>query len=176
VTVTQASSRRVLAGDIVGLLVRLGLAAVWLLSGLEKASDPRETIVAVRSYELLPESMVGAVAATLPYLEISLGVLLVLGFATRLAAVLSAALLLVFIGGVISAAVRGLSIDCGCFGGGGTVAPGATTYTLEILRDIGFLTLAGYLIWRPDTPLSVDRFVRRRSDAAASTTEEETVE
>jgi uncharacterized membrane protein YphA (DoxX/SURF4 family) len=116
------------------------------------------------------------VAATLPYLEVSLGVLLVLGFATRLAAALSAALLLVFIGGVISAAVRGLSIDCGCFGGGGTVAPGATTYTLEILRDIGFLTLAGYLIWRPDTPLSVDRFVRRRSDAAASTTEEETVE
>ena len=169
-TVTQASSRRVLAGDIVGLLVRLGLAAVWLLSGLEKASDPRETIVAVRSYELLPESMVGAVAATLPYLEISLGVLLVLGFATRLAAVLSAALLLVFIGGVISAAVRGLSIDCGCFGGGGQVAPGATTYALEILRDIGFLALAGYLIWRPDTPLSVDRFVRRRGEGPADET------
>jgi len=175
VAVTQAGSRRVLAWDVVGLVARLGLAAVWLLSGFEKASDPRETIVAVRSYELLPESLVSTVAAMLPYLEISLGVLLVLGFATRLAAVLSAALLLVFIGGVISAAVRGLSIDCGCFGGGGTVAPGATTYTLEILRDIGFLTLAGYLIWRPDTPLSVDRFVRRRSDAAASTTEEETV-
>jgi uncharacterized membrane protein YphA (DoxX/SURF4 family) len=172
----QAGSRRVLAWDAVGLMVRLGLAAVWLLSGFEKASDPRETIVAVRSYEMLPESLVGTVAAMLPYLEISLGVLLVLGFATRLAAALSAALLLVFIGGVISAAVRGLSIDCGCFGGGGTVAPGATTYTLEILRDIGFLTLAGYLIWRPDTPLSVDRFVSRRSDAAASTTEEETVE
>jgi len=176
VAVTQAGSRRVLAWDIVGLVVRLGLAAVWLLSGFEKASDPRETKVAVKSYELLPESLVSTVAATLPYLEISLGVLLLLGFATRLAAALSAVLLLVFIGGVISAAARGLLIDCGCFGGGGTVAPGATTYTLEILRDIGFLALAGYLIWRPDTPLSVDRFVRLRADAAAAATDDETVE
>jgi len=172
----QAGSRRVLAWDVVGLVARLGLAAVWLLSGFEKASDPRETIVAVRSYELLPESLVSMVAATLPYLEISLGVLLVLGFATRLAAGLSALLLLVFIGGVISAAIRGLSIDCGCFGGGGTVAPGATTYTLEVVRDIGFLALAGYLIWRPDTTLSVDRFVRRRGGAAADTAADETVE
>ena len=174
--VTQAGSRRVLAWDAVGLVVRLGLAAVWLLSGFEKASDPRETIVAVRSYELLPESLVGTMAATLPYLEISLGVLLVLGFATRLAAWLSAALLLVFIGGVISAAVRGLSIDCGCFGGGGQVAPGATTYTLEILRDVGFLALAGYLIWRPDTPLSIDRFVRLRAESVAGTAAGESVE
>jgi len=176
VTVSRTGSRRILVWDVVGLLVRLGLAAVWLLSGFEKASDPRETIVAVRSYELLPESLVSMVAATLPYLEISLGVLLVLGFATRLAAGLSALLLLVFIGGVISAAIRGLSIDCGCFGGGGTVAPGATTYTLEVVRDIGFLALAGYLIWRPDTPLSVDRFVRRRGGAAADTAADETVE
>jgi uncharacterized membrane protein YphA (DoxX/SURF4 family) len=176
VIVTQAGSRRVLAWDAVGLVVRLGLAAVWLLSGFEKASDPRETIVAVRSYELLPESLVGTMAATLPYLEISLGVLLVLGFATRLAAWLSAALLLVFIGGVISAAVRGLSIDCGCFGGGGQVAPGATTYTLEILRDVGFLALAGYLIWRPDTPLSIDRFVRLRAESVAGTAAGESVE
>ena len=175
-TVAQTGSRRILVWDVVGLLARLGLAAVWLLSGFEKASDPRETIVAVRSYELLPESLVSMVAATLPYLEISLGVLLVLGFATRLAAGLSALLLLVFIGGVISAAIRGLSIDCGCFGGGGTVAPGATTYTLEVVRDIGFLALAGYLIWRPDTPLSVDRFVRRRAGAATDTAADETVE
>jgi hypothetical protein len=33
----------------------------------------------------------------------------------------------------------------------------------EILRDLGFLALAGYLVIRPDTPASVDRWVRRRS-------------
>ena len=148
---------------MIGLLARLGLAAVWLTSGLIKAADPRETLVAVRAYQLLSDGMASAVAAVLPFLEIALGVLLLVGLATRLGAVLSAIVLLVFIAGVISAAARGLSIDCGCFGGGGDVQAGETAYTAEILRDLGFLLLAVWLIVRPDTPLSIDRLVRRRS-------------
>lgn len=139
-----------------GLLARLGLVAVWFTSGFAKAADPLETVVAVRAYRLLPEGAVRPVAAVLPYLEIALGILLLLGLATRLAAVASAVLLLVFIGGVISAAVRGLTIDCGCFGGGGQVASGQTQYASEILRDVGLLALAGYLSWRPRSALSVD--------------------
>ena len=42
------------------------------------------------------------------------------------------------------------------------MAPDETAYLAEILRDLGFLVLAGYLIVRPDTPLSIDRLVRRR--------------
>ena len=148
--------------DVVGLLARLGLGVVWLLSGIPKAANPRDTIVAVRAYDLLPRSLVEPVAGILPFLEIALGLLLIVGLATRLVAVLSAVVLIVFIGAVISAAARGLSIDCGCFGGGGAVAPDETTYLAEILRDVGFLVLAGYLIVRPDTPLSIDRLVRRR--------------
>lgn len=142
-----------------GLPVRLGLAAVWLFSGIAKAADPRETVVAVRAYQLLPEDAVRPVAAVLPYLEIALGLLLVLGLATRWAAVGSALVLAAFIFGVISAAVRGLSIDCGCFGGGGEVAAGETQYTAEVLRDLGFMLLAAFLIWRPRTALSVDALV-----------------
>jgi uncharacterized membrane protein YphA (DoxX/SURF4 family) len=153
--------RRTFVLDLIGLLVRLGLAAVFLVSGVAKAANPRETKVAVRAYDLLPEGMVGAVAAVLPYLEIALGLLLVLGMVVRWAAVASALLLLVFIGGVISAAARGLSIDCGCFGGGGTVAAGRTQYAQEILRDLGFLALAVWLIVRPRTLWSVDGLARR---------------
>jgi hypothetical protein len=43
------------------------------------------------------------------------------------------------------------------------VAAGETAYTLEILRDLALLVLAGYLVFRPDTPLSVDHIVRRRT-------------
>lgn len=153
--------------DIVGLLARLGLAAVWLTSGLIKAADPRETLVAVRAYQLFPDTLASTLAAVLPYLEIALGLLLLVGLATRLTAVLSAIVLVAFIAGVISAAARGLSIDCGCFGGGGEVQAGQTAYTAEILRDLGFLALAGWLIIRPGTPLSVDRFVHRRSGQPA---------
>ena len=139
------------------------LAAVLLISGVIKALDARETIVAVRAYQLVPESLVGAVAAVLPYLEIALGLLLLIGLATRHAAVLAAMVMVVFVAAVTSAAARGLSIDCGCFGGGGEVAAGQTAYTAEILRDLGLLAMAVYLTIRPDTPLSVDRLVHRRA-------------
>jgi hypothetical protein len=66
-------------------------------------------------------------------------------------AVVSAGLLLLFVAGVAQAWARGLSIDCGCFGGGGAVAPEDTSYGLEILRDTGFLLMAGWLIARPQT-------------------------
>jgi len=58
---------------------------------------------------------------------------------------------------VASAAARGLSIDCGCFGGGGPVAPGETAYGAEIARNVGLLLLAGWLVVRPDSRLSLER-------------------
>jgi uncharacterized membrane protein YphA (DoxX/SURF4 family) len=167
VSVVRTVTRSDRVRDVVGLIARVGLASVWLTSGILKAADPRQTLVAVRGYRILSESLVSVVAAALPYLEIALGVLLLIGLATRLAAVLSAIVLVAFIAGVISAAARGLSIDCGCFGGGGDVGAGQTAYTTEILRDVGFLLLASYLIVRPDTPLSVDRLVRRRAEEPA---------
>lgn len=151
--------------DLAGLSARLGLAAVWLTSGIAKASNPLETKVAVRAYQIFSTGIADSIAAVLPYFEIALGVLLLAGLATRLIALLSALLLLAFIAGVISAAARGLSIDCGCFGGGGSVAAGHTAYTAEILRDIGFLVLAGYLIARPGSKLSVDSVVFGRVTA-----------
>ncbi len=146
--------------DVVGTLARLGLAAVWLLSGVPKALDPDQTYVAVRAYDVLPPLGVELVAAVLPWLEIALAVLLVAGLGTRAVAVASAALLLVFMAGVTQAWVRGLSIDCGCFGGGGQVEPGQTAYVEELVRDTGFLLLAAWLVVRPRTLFALDTRIR----------------
>jgi uncharacterized membrane protein YphA (DoxX/SURF4 family) len=142
--------------EVVGTLARLGLAAVWLISGTLKALDPDQTYVAVRAYDVLPTAGVEIVAALLPWVELAFGILLLLGIGTRIVAALSAVLLLVFIAGVIQAWARGLSIDCGCFGGGGAVAPGETAYVQELLRDAGFLLMAGWLVVRPQTKLALD--------------------
>ena len=142
--------------DVVGTLVRLGLAAVWLLSGIPKALDPDQTYVAVRAYDVLPPVGVELVAGVLPWLEIALAALLLLGLGTRVVAVASALLLLAFVTGVSQAWARGLSIDCGCFGGGGQVEPGQTAYVQELGRDMGFLVLAAWLVIRPRTLFAVD--------------------
>lgn len=141
--------------QIVTLVARLGLAAVWLVSGWIKAADPAQTTVAVEAYRLLPHDLVRPVANTLPFVEIALGLLLLIGLAVRATAVVSAGVLLVLIGVIISVWARGLSIDCGCFGGGGAADVGAWDYALEILRDVGFLALAAWLIVFPRSPLSL---------------------
>ena len=50
--------------------------------------------------------------------------------------------MLVFLIGIVQAAIRGLKLECGCFGGGGATQ-GSTTYTLDILRDVGLLAPRG---------------------------------
>jgi uncharacterized membrane protein YphA (DoxX/SURF4 family) len=142
--------------DVVGVLARFGLAAVFLVSGLLKAVDPDQTYIAVRAYDVLPDAGVEVVAALLPWIELALGILLLAGVGVRLVAALSAGLLLVFVLGVVQAWARGLSIDCGCFGGGGAVEPGDTTYVQELVRDAGFLLMAGWLVVRPRTVLALD--------------------
>jgi len=145
--------------DVVGTLARLGLAAVWLVSGGLKAVDPEQAYLAVAAFDVLPSGAVSPVASALPFVELALGLLLVVGFGTRPVAVVSAVLLVAFVAGVAQAWARGLSIDCGCFGGGGAVAPSETRYPQEIARDTAFLALAAWLMVRPRTLLAADGLV-----------------
>ncbi|SCL20720.1 Methylamine utilisation protein MauE [Micromonospora rhizosphaerae] len=140
-----------------GTAARLGLAAVWLVAGGAKVDDLAASGRAVNAYQVMPYELATVIGAALPFVELALGVLLLIGLATRLAAGVSAALLVVFITGIASAWSRGLAIDCGCFGSGGQLAAGqAPSYLPEILRDLGFLALAGFLLIWPRTPVSVD--------------------
>ncbi|MFV2113652.1 methylamine utilization protein MauE [Micromonospora sp. M71_S20] len=140
-----------------GVAVRLGLAAVWLVAGGSKVGDLAASGRAVNAYQVMPYDLATVIGAALPFVELALGVLLLLGLATRLSAGVSAALLVVFVVGIVSAWSRGLAIDCGCFGAGGELAEGQTpSYLPEILRDLGFLALAGFLLIWPRTPVSVD--------------------
>jgi hypothetical protein len=57
--------------------------------------------------------------------------------------VVSAALMVIYMTAIASAWVRGLRIDCGCFGSGGGLAAGVSpTYGVELLRDAALLALA----------------------------------
>lgn len=141
-------------------VLRLVLAAVFTVAGAAKLPDPAASARAVRAYRLLPEVAVHPVAYGLPVLELALAVLLLLGLVTRLAALVSALLLVVFLTGIASVAARGLSIDCGCFGGGGAVAAGHTRYTAELVRDSALLLAALALAVRPAGRLSLDGWLR----------------
>jgi protein-disulfide isomerase len=143
----------------IGTAARVFLGAVWIWAAVPKLREPRQFVQAVRAYDVTPEWLSKAIGYGLPVLEFGLGILLVLGVVVRLAAGVSAALLVVFLIGVTQAAARGLKLDCGCFGGGGETV--TTHYTLDILRDIGLLIVAGYLVVWSFTRVSIDAFLAR---------------
>jgi uncharacterized membrane protein YphA (DoxX/SURF4 family) len=156
-TLTERGLRSTAAAPWISTAARVVLGGVFLIAGVLKAADPQTSVAAVQAYQLLPAGLVTAVGWGLPFAEIALGIVLLAGLVTRVAAIAAAALLLILVAAVTSAAVRGLSIDCGCFGGGGPVAPGETAYGVEIARDVGLLLLAGWLVVRPDSRLSLER-------------------
>ena len=141
----------------ISTVARLGLAAVFLIAGGLKVGDLAASGRAVNAYDLMSYDTAKIVGAVQPFLEIALGLLLLIGLAMRLSAGIAAVLLLIFIAGIASAWARGLQIDCGCFSKGGELAGGRTAeYGLEILRDAGFLILAGILLVKPRTRYSLD--------------------
>ena len=142
------------------LAARLLLAGVWLVAGGAKVGDLQASVRAVHAYDILPYAASRLVGAALPFVEIAVGLLLLVGFATRIASVVSAGLLAMFIGGIAAAWARGLRIDCGCFGGGGELAAGQSpSYFWEITRDVALLAVAVYLVLRPTSRLALDNLV-----------------
>jgi len=141
----------------VGLIARLILGGVLLVAGYLKAFTIDKSQMAVRAYEVLPIPLANFLGIILPWLEIGAGLLLILGFAVRYISIFGTALMLIFVIAIGQAWARGLSIDCGCFGGGGTVAPGETKYLSEILRDLGLAALGIYLIRYSKTRFALEK-------------------
>ncbi|GIF00563.1 hypothetical protein Ari01nite_80270 [Paractinoplanes rishiriensis] len=141
-------------------MARVGLAAVFLIAGGLKVTDLAASGRAVNAYQLMPYETAKVVGAALPFLEITLGLLLLAGLAVRLTASIAAVVLVIFMGGIAWAWAQGLQIDCGCFSKGGELTGGRTTqYGLDILRDVGFLALAGILLVKPRDRFSVDNLL-----------------
>ncbi|HUF63707.1 MAG TPA: MauE/DoxX family redox-associated membrane protein [Verrucomicrobiales bacterium] len=97
-------------------LPRIGLAAVFLVSGAIKVLDPTAFLLQVRAYDLLPDPGPGILSLLLPWLEVFAGASLFLRPLQGGACLLLGALLLLFSAALASAWSRGLEIACGCFG------------------------------------------------------------
>ena len=144
------------------LLARLALGGVLLVAGGLKVTKPTESANASAAYKILPTDLAHLVGYALPWLEVAIGLLLIIGTMVQLAAVVGGLVMLVFIGAIISVWARGMVIDCGCFGGGGALDPALATqvrrsYFIEIMRDLGLALCALYLYRYPYGKFSIEK-------------------
>jgi len=121
-------------------LCRILIAAVFLYSGYVKARATLQFAIAITGYKLVPEAFILPLATYLPWLEIALGLGVLIGWKMRYFAAAVSALLVFFIAILTLTYLRGIEADCGCFGFGDRISP------RTILRDSLILIPALYLV------------------------------
>ena len=115
---------------------RVVLATVFIYSGAMKATDVASFTDAVATFQLLPDGLVKLTATYIPWLEVVVGVAILVPFAWRGANLILFVLLLTFSAALETAIVRGIDIHCGCFGGGGD-----TNAWTALLRNVVLLAV-----------------------------------
>jgi uncharacterized membrane protein YphA (DoxX/SURF4 family) len=130
------------------MVLRIALGAIFIYAAYAKLAEPWQLFAAgIRSYEVLPGAAADMLARTLPWFEVLIGGLLIVGRWLRVSTLATSGLLLVFFGLMVRARIKGMTIDCGCFG------PGETISWKTLLRDGSML--AGSLV------VTVAAFVNR---------------
>lgn len=142
--------RAVLVHTAFGLLARVIVGGVFVMYAVDKIAAPADFALSIERYQLLPFAMVNLLAIVLPWLELVVGLCLLLGVRLRINAVLAALMLAVFIGAIGSAMARGLEINCGCSAHSETVGWG------KIVEDVVYLLLALRIAIKPDRILALE--------------------
>lgn len=146
-TVSGESLGRAIATRVIEVLV----AAVFIYAGVLKIYDPVGFARDIDNYQLVPWPMAVGAALYLPWLEVFCGLTIVLRRLYVGGLFLVTALLGVFIGASVIDKIRGLDVQCGCFGH----AARNLSFAKHLLFDLVLLAavLVLWLFWwrRRDT-------------------------
>jgi len=96
-------------------LLRLALGGIFIYASLDKILHPLDFARAIDNYRILPPLLVNILAIVLPWIEILCGAALIIGVFSDGAVVILGILLIIFIGAMGQAIMRGIDIGCGCF-------------------------------------------------------------
>ena len=132
---------------LLALCARLILGAVFIYASIDKILHPAAFAKAIYNYQILPDTLINLTAVMLPWLELILGLFLIIGLFREGTACMVTVLMLVFLGAMIFNLARGLDIHCGCFSAG-TDGADDVPMAWYVMRDGLFLIPAIYLFYR----------------------------
>jgi uncharacterized membrane protein YphA (DoxX/SURF4 family) len=150
------------ASPRVQLGLRLLLGGFFVYASLDKIAHPAAFAKAVYQWQVAGPVPSNLVAVTLPWIELVAGALLVLGAWRREAALVTAALLAVFLAAAASVMARGIDVEnCGCVSVAASALPSA--WPPAWMKGVGWflvsrnlLMLAAALVIAFVTPAAAD--------------------
>jgi uncharacterized membrane protein YphA (DoxX/SURF4 family) len=95
---------------------RILVGGVFIWAGLLKVLDPLEFAQNIANYRVFPRDLSFLIALVLPWVEVLCGALVILGLFRSGSSLLLSGLLGVFLVLITVTIIRGLDVNCGCFG------------------------------------------------------------
>ncbi len=143
--------------------VQIALGAIFVAAALPKIADPPSFAHMIYNYRILPGSLINISALVMPWVELVVGLALILGVWVRPARWIVALLLVTFMIAIAINLGRGNAIDCGCF----DTSAANKTYEerirdmwIVLIRDAGMLLMIAQLWWAEKTvPRSSSEFL-----------------
>jgi len=139
-------------------LARLYLGYVFVGASLHKIADPASFALDVATYQLLPLELINITALILPCTEFLAGIMIIVGFRTRAAALLMSVMMVTFMVGLGWALHLDLDMSCGCFA---SASEGDSISGMTMLRDAAWLALCLYVLLLDRRPLGLDRLLNK---------------
>ena len=96
------------------LLIRCLLGIVFIYASYDKILDPEKFARDIANYHIIPFGLENSIAIILPWLELLIGMGIILGIFLDGSVVLSGSFLILFIFMIFQAMMRGFNIECGC--------------------------------------------------------------
>ncbi len=151
--------KKILENPVINLIARLILGYIFIKASIVKIVDPASFANEIANYQIMFREGLNIIALILPWIEFLLAVTLILGIRLRASAILSSALMVVFLGAVLTAMARGLDISCGCFGPSSEKVGWG-----KIFENLSYLILSVYIWIYPLKDLTVERLFIKNKD------------
>ncbi|MBN1907849.1 MAG: hypothetical protein JW927_22425 [Deltaproteobacteria bacterium] len=131
-------------------LSRFILSGIFLYSGYIKWDSPLLFEAVLYGYDLFPNAYIPAMARFFPWVEMGLGLALLIGFRRKIKYLAGAAslLLLFFTVILIITYLRGIEADCGCFSFDDPISPHTIARDSLLLIPALYLLFAGLMFRR----------------------------
>jgi uncharacterized membrane protein YphA (DoxX/SURF4 family) len=133
---------------------RIVLGGIFLYTGHIKLESPLQFAAILSGYKLFPDSLIVPLTYYFPWVEIALGMLLLVGWKIRYISLAACGLLATFSAVLAVTYFRGIDANCGCFSFNDRIT------SLTILRD-GIIIL-------PAIYLAADSALRARRGSSAA--------
>lgn len=145
----------------ISFIFRIIVGGIFLLAGLAKISDPVRFLLTLREFQLFPEVIIRFLAVYLPWLEFILGLFIILGILYRTSSLMLAFLNAVFTLAILSVIIRGIDIDCGCFGLLADILKIPDSADIKaVIRNLLFIGMCLYIFFVKDTVISIENYVK----------------